>query len=142
MKKLCKLAGRFLNRETILYLVFGVLTTVVNYVVYYPCRYLGLHYQLCNVISWVAAVAFAYITNKLLVFESRAFAPAVMVREIVLFAGARIFSLLCEMLLMWVGVDVLGFHDYMMKLAAAVLVVVINYVFSKLLIFKKKETSK
>lgn len=132
IKKLC-------NRETILYLVFGVLTTVVNYVVYYPCRMLGLHYQLCNVLSWMAAVAFAYITNKLFVFESRSFSPTVLLREIVLFAGARIFSLLCEMALMWLGVDLLHIHDFLMKLIAAVLVIILNYVFSKLFVFKKKE---
>lgn len=132
IKKLC-------NRETILYLVFGVLTTVVNYAVYYPCRLLGLHYQLCNVLSWTAAVAFAYITNKLFVFESRSFSPSVLCREIILFAGARIFSLLCEMVLMWLGVDLLHIHDFIMKLAAAVLVIILNYVFSKLYIFKKKE---
>ena len=117
MKKIQNLFHRFLNKETILYLVFGVVTTVVNYIVYYLCRFFGIHYQIY-------------------VFESRSFSPAVLVREIILFAGARIFSLVCEMGFMWLTVDLMGGDDRIMKLIAAVFVVIINYVFSKLFIFK------
>ena len=136
MKKIQNLFHRFLNKETILYLVFGVVTTVVNYIVYYLCRFFGIHYQICNVLAWIVAVTVAYFTNKIYVFESRSFSPAVLVREIILFAGARIFSLVCEMGFMWLTVDLMGGDDRIMKLIAAVFVVIINYVFSKLFIIK------
>ena len=108
----------------------------VNYIVYYLCRFFGIHYQICNVLAWIVAVTVAYFTNKIYVFESRSFSPAVLVREIILFAGARIFSLVCEMGFMWLTVDLMGGDDRIMKLIAAVFVVIINYVFSKLFIFK------
>ena len=70
MKNLIK---KFLNRETVSYLVFGVLTTIVNYASYELCKWLGVHYTVSTVAAWVLAVAFAYITNKLYVFESKSF---------------------------------------------------------------------
>ena len=137
MKKIISLCSRFINRETILYLFFGVVTTLVNYAIYYLCRFADIYYQTANVLAWIGAVAVAYITNKLFVFDSKSFAVDVLAREIPLFAGARIFSLLGEMVFMWLTVDVMGASDGIMKLAAAVFVVIANYIFSKLLIFKK-----
>ncbi|MCJ7835433.1 GtrA family protein [Cuneatibacter sp. NSJ-177] len=130
---------KLLNPETVSYLVFGVLTTVVNYAVYYPCRYIGIPYWIANVIAWIFAVAFAFVTNKLIVFKSKSFDSKVLIKEIVLFAGARIFSLVCETGFLVFTVEALHFSDGIMKLIAAVFVVVINYVFSKLFIFKKEK---
>lgn len=138
MNKLIALCRRFLNRETISYLFFGVVTTLVNYVIYYLLRALYIPYLAANVIAWIGAVAVAYITNKLFVFESRSFALKVLGREILSFAGARIFSLLCETLFLMATVELLGANDRIMKLAAAVFVVIINYIFSKWFIFKKE----
>ena len=138
MNKLRALWRRFVNRETISYLFFGVVTTLVNYVIYYLCRFCGIGYLPANILSWTGAVAVAYITNKLFVFESRSFAPRVLVREILSFAGARIFSLVCETLFLIATVELLGMSDLIMKLAAAVFVVILNYVFSKWFIFKKE----
>lgn len=138
MNKLRALWRRFVNRETISYLFFGVVTTLVNYVIYYLCRFCGIGYLPANILSWIGAVAVAYITNKLFVFESRSFAPRVLVREILSFAGARIFSLVCETLFLIATVELLGMSDLIMKLAAAVFVVILNYVFSKWFIFKKE----
>ncbi|WP_434310976.1 GtrA family protein [Hominifimenecus sp. rT4P-3] len=128
---------KLLNPETISYLIFGVLTTLVNYVVYYPCRFIGLPYWLANVIAWIFAVAFAFVTNKLIVFKSKSFDSKVLIKEIFLFAGARIFSLVCETLFLVFTVEVLHFSDLIMKLIAAVFVVAINYIFSKRIIFHK-----
>lgn len=128
---------KLLNPETVSYLIFGVLTTVINYVVYYPCRFIGLPYWLANVIAWIFAVAFAFVTNKLIVFQSKSFDSRVLIKEIFLFAGARIFSLVCETLFLVFTVEVLHFSDLIMKLIAAVFVVVINYIFSKRIIFHK-----
>lgn len=138
MNKLTDLVRRLLNRETILYLFFGGVTTVVNYVVYYACRFFAIDYRIANVAAWIVAVAVAYITNKLFVFESRSFEPKLLVREITLFAGARIFSLVCETLFLIFTVEFLHASDLIMKLIAAVFVVIINYIFSKLFIFKKE----
>lgn len=131
------LIQKFLNRETISYLVFGVLTTIVNYLSYEVCKWLGIHYTVATVIAWVLAVAFAYITNKLFVFESRSFEKAVLIKEITAFVSCRVFSGLCDLGFMVLAVEIIGINDSIAKLAANVFVVVINYIFSKLFIFKK-----
>ena len=135
--KLAEIKQKLFNRETILYLVFGVLTTAVNYAVYYICRGIGIDYKIANVIAWIFAVIFAFVTNKLFVFESKSWQPAVVLRELVLFAGARVFSLLIEEGFLLFTVEVLHGNDRIMKLIAAVFVVIINYFFSKFFIFKK-----
>ncbi len=139
---LSKLKEKLLNRETVLYIVFGVLTTAVNYAVYYFCRFLDIDYKVANVIAWIFAVIFAFITNKLFVFESKSWKPATALRELVLFAGARVFSLLIEEGFLLFTVEVLHANDRIMKLIAAVFVVVINYFFSKFFIFKKDGRAK
>jgi len=132
--------NKYVNRETILYLFFGIVTTVINYVVYYLCRWIGIDYRIANLLAWVTAVAAAYLTNKLYVFESRSFAPQVLFREIAKFTASRVFSLACEMAFLILTVEVLHANDLIMKLIAAVFVVILNYVFSKLFIFKKEKS--
>ena len=136
-----KIRQKLFNRETVLYVVFGVLTTAVNYAVYYLCRHLGVDYKIANVIAWIFAVIFAFVTNKLFVFESKSRKPALVLRELVLFAGARVFSLLIEEGFLLFTVEVLHGNDRIMKLIAAVFVVIINYFFSKFLVFRKKKGS-
>lgn len=129
---------KLLTPETVSYLVFGVLTTLVNYLVYYPCRFLGMPYGLANVVAWVFAVAFAFVTNKWIVFQSKSCGARVLFREILMFAGARLFSLACETGFLVFTVEVMCLSDLLMKLVAAVFVVILNYIFSKLFIFKKE----
>ena len=129
---------KLLTPETISYLVFGVLTTLVNYLVYYPCRFLGMAYWLANVVAWIFAVAFAFVTNKWIVFKSKGRSLRVLCREILLFAGARLFSLGCETAFLVFTVEVLHLSALLMKLLAAVFVLILNYIFSKLFIFKKE----
>lgn len=125
-------------KEVILYLVFGVLTTAVNIVVYYIFNdMLGIHYLAANAVAWVLSVLFAYITNRIWVFESRNTAFSAVAKEIMLFTGCRLFSGVVDMGVMFVGVDVLLCNSMIMKVISNVIVVVMNYVFSKLLIFKK-----
>lgn len=139
MKELiAKLMKRFLNREIISYLVFGVLTTIVNYASYELCKWLGIHYTASTVIAWVLAVAFAYITNKLYVFESKSFEKSLLIKEITAFVGCRLFSGLCDLGFMIAAVELIGMNDSVAKLAANIFVVIINYIFSKLFIFRKK----
>ena len=128
---------RFLNRETVSYLVFGVLTTLVNYAVYFLLRHLSIDYRIANVIAWIFAVLFAFVTNKLFVFESRDLSAGTVLREAGAFAAARVFSLLIEEGFLLLTVGALGADDTPMKLIAAVFVVLLNYVFSKRFIFKK-----
>ena len=129
------------HREIINYLIVGVLTTVVSLVTYYGCVLTvldpgkALQLQTANVLSWIAAVAFAYLTNRKYVFESTS---RDVLREASSFVASRIGTLLMDMAIMFVGVTLLGFNDKIMKLVVQVVVTVANYVFSKIFVFKKK----
>ena len=125
--------------DLITYLVFGVLTTVVNYIIYLPCyNLLHLSASVSNAIAWVAAVAFAFLTNKPFVFRSLDWSANVVVPELVKFVGTRIGSGALETLILFVTVDMLHWNGNLWKLITSVLVVVLNYVGSKLLVFRKK----
>lgn len=124
-------------RSEIIYLVFGVLTTVVNYAIYFPCDRLLHTAWLSNSIAWVFAVLFAYLTNKPFVFESHDWSGKTVVPEFIKFVGTRIASLCAENLILLVTVDLLGWNRIGWKLFASVLVVILNYVGSKLLVFRK-----
>lgn len=124
--------------DILAYLFFGVLTTLVNYIVYLPCYNL-LHWgaAVSNVVAWVAAVAFAYLTNKPFVFKSHDWSAETVVPELTKFVGSRILSGAFETAFIFVTVDLLSFNGNVMKLITSVLVVVLNYIASKLLVFKK-----
>lgn len=136
MKQLRTLLEKYY--DIISYLFFGVLTTVVNYIVYLPCyNLLGFSAAVSNVIAWVAAVAFAYLTNKPFVFKSHDWSAATVIPELTKFVGCRIGSGLLETAIIFVTVDILSWNGNVMKLVTSVLVVILNYVGSKLLVFKK-----
>lgn len=121
------------------YLFFGVLTTIVNYVVFLPCYNLwGFSAMVSNVISWVIAVAFAYLTNKPFVFRSHDWSAKTVVPELSKFVGCRIGSGVAESLILLVAVDMLGWNGNIWKLMTNVLVVIMNYIGSKLLVFRNK----
>lgn len=156
MKELIK---KFINKETIIYLVFGVLTTVVNFVVFkiFDVIFTSVTNTdltlLTNFIAWVAAVVFAYVTNKLWVFESKSWKMSVLKKEIPSFVGARVLTLGIEQLGLLIFITWLGFEKYsldvfgifsvggkmLVKAGLAVVVVVTNYVLSKFIIFKNKD---
>lgn len=129
-------------REIISYLIVGGLTTVVSLGVYYACVFTFLNpdkpvqLQIANIISWIAAVTFAYFTNRKFVFESK---NKNMLKEAAAFFAARIGTLLMEMGIMLVFVTLLGFNDKIMKLVVQFVIIVANYIFSKFLVFNKKE---
>lgn len=121
------------------YAVFGVLTTVVNIVTYSVCyNKLGIGNTLSNVIAWILAVAFAYVTNKLWVFDSKSWKWSVLRREILAFVSCRLATGILDIVIMFVCVDLMDWPAMIMKVLSNVLVIVLNYVFSKLIIFKKK----
>ena len=128
-------------KEIINYLIVGVLTTVVSLAVYYICviTFLdpknAIELQIANVISWIAAVTFAYITNRKFVFESK---NPDMLKEASAFVGARIVTLLMDMFCMFIMVTCMGLSDKIAKLMVQVIVIVANYVFSKIFVFRKK----
>lgn len=123
----------------ILYLVFGVLTTVVNYIVYLPlyniCNFSA---TLSNVIAWIVAVFVAFVTNKPIVFKSFDWSFSVVWPELVKFVGCRLFSGILETALLWLTVDLLDLNGNIWKIVLSVLVIVINYIGSKFFVFKKK----
>lgn len=120
------------------YLVFGVLTTVVNYAVYLPIyNLLGLSAAVSNVIAWVAAVAFAFLTNKPFVFKSHDWSAKTVIPELTKFVSCRVASGAMETLILLLTVDILDWNGNIWKLITQVLVVVLNYITSKLVVFKK-----
>lgn len=140
MKKLIDLYRK--HKEIVNYLIVGVLTTVVSLVVYYGLTLTVLdpekavQLQAANVISWIAAVVFAYFTNRRFVFESRS---QNMLKEAAAFFAARLSTLVLDMALMFLLVTLLKCNDKIAKLVVQVAVIVANYVLSKFLVFKKKE---
>lgn len=132
-------------KEIINYLIFGVLTTVVSLVTYYICVYTildpnnAVQLQIANVISWIISVAFAYITNRKFVFESK---EKNKIKEASKFVTSRIVTLIMDMAIMYVGVTALKFNDKIMKLISQVVVIVMNYILSKILVFKKEKNNK
>lgn len=125
--------------DILVYLVFGVLTTVVNYIVYLPCyNVLGLSSSVSNLIAWAAAVVFAYLTNKPFVFRSHDWSAKTVIPELTKFIGTRLGSGGLETVILLVFVDLLGMNGNVWKLVTSVLVVVLNYIGSKLLVFRKK----
>jgi putative flippase GtrA len=137
MKKLVSLLKKY--EEVISYLFFGGLTTLVNYIVYLPCyNLLHLSGALSNAIAWVAAVAFAYVTNKPFVFKSHDWSVETVIPELTKFVSCRVGSGLLETAIIFALVDWLGLNGNVIKLATSVLVVILNYIASKLLVFRKK----
>ena len=124
--------------DILAYLFFGVLTTAVNYIVYLPCYNL-MHFSaaVSNVIAWVVAVAFAYLTNKPFVFKSHDWSPKTVVPELTKFVTCRIGSGVLETAIIFLTVDLLHWNGNVMKLITSVLVVILNYVASKLVVFRK-----
>ena len=136
-----KIKGLFLKyREQISYLFFGGCTTLINIAVYWLCAHpLNLGTQASNVIAWVLSVLFAYVTNRIWVFQSREKSAAGILREMVSFFGARLATGLLDQFNMWLFVDTLHLPDMPVKVVSNVVVILLNYVFSKLIIFRKKQ---
>ena len=129
-------------RELILYVLFGGLTTLVNWGLYWVlAKPLGVPYLWATALSQVAAILFAYVTNRTWVFESKARGAGEIFLEMVRFFGARGVSFLLDLLCMYVGVGLLHIPDTWMKLFANILVIIANYVFSKLFVFRPSRRS-
>ena len=128
--------------DVVSYLVFGVLTTLVNYIVYFPL-YNVLHWSAAfsNAVAWAVAVAFAYLTNKPFVFKSKDWSASVVVPELIKFVGCRVGSGVIETGIMWILVDLLSWNGNLFKILTSVVVVVLNYIASKWFVFRNKSQS-
>ena len=123
-----------LDKELILYVFFGTLTFFVNVIVYFLFENVfGVNYIISNIIAWFFSVLFAYITNRIWVFESKS--PDIL-KEMSLFFGGRIFSGVVDTGLMYLFIDILTIGDLISKIVVQVIVVILNYIFSKLIVFK------
>ena len=126
------------NKEIINYLIFGGLTTLVSILIYALfAKIFLINYLISNVLSWIIAVMFAFITNKLYVFESKSKDKKIVFKEITNFFFFRIVSLIIEMIIMYVFVDLLSIDDLITKIIAQIIVILSNYIFSKVFVFKK-----
>ena len=126
-------------KEVILYIFFGGCTTLVNIVVYYLCAHpLNMLTTMSTIISWILSVTFAYVTNKIWVFESNVDNKHDLLKEMVSFYGCRLSTGILDLIIMIVFVDILMINDLIIKILSNILVIVLNYVASKLYIFKKK----
>lgn len=141
--KLGKLADIYESHlEGMRYLVFGALATAVNIGVYSLCFYLfNISNSISNVIAWIVAAVFAYYTNKVLVFESKVNTKKELLKEATSFFGCRLLTLAIDQAIMVITVDKLKFNGFIMKVIANVIVIILNFVFSKLFIFKKDNKS-
>lgn len=143
MKKILMIYKK--HEEIINYLFIGGCTTLISLIVYYVSVLTFLNpsiswqLQIANIISWIAGVIFAYITNRKVVFKSK---NKKVIKEAEKFLGARIVTLLIDMLFMYVTVTVLLLNDKIMKIISNIIIIILNYVFSKLFVFVQKESEK
>lgn len=158
MKKILELFKKY--REPIMYIIVGGLTTVVSFAAQFLAHLIGADTKaifadgitlasiqalmnegstmLATVISWICSVTFAFFANKILVFESKEKGKGFL-REFISFYAARIFTFGVELLSMFVFVELLLFNEMAIKLGVQIMILILNYVFSKLLVFRKKK---
>ena len=123
-----------LDKELFWYVVFGTLTTIVNIVVYFALEFIGVNYIISNIIAWFLSVLFAYVTNRIWVFESRS--PDIL-KEMVLFFSGRIFSGVLDTALLYLFIDILTLGNTFSKIAVEIIITILNYLLSKLIVFKE-----
>jgi putative cell wall teichoic acid glycosylation protein gtcA len=127
--------------EIISYLIVGGLTTMVSLITYYLLVYtildpnIGIELQIANIVSWIFSVTFAYFTNRKYVFKSK---NKISFKEGISFYISRIGTLFLDMLMMYVFVTVLWFNDKIIKFVVQIIVIILNYILSKFIVFKKK----
>lgn len=136
-----KIMDKVMNREIISYLIFGVLTTLVNWIVYGIMLRIGADYRVSTAGAWVLSVLFAFVVNKLFVFQSYDLRLSFVIKELGSFVSCRAVSGVMELVFMIVMVSWLQMDEYVSKFVVSVIVMIVNYVFSKLFIFKKSETN-
>lgn len=126
-----------IHKSTVLYLIFGVCSTVLNMIVYYLCYdIVGINNIVSTTLAWIIAIVFAFITNKQLVFGSESWDFRTLQKEVVKFTGCRVVTGLLDIVFMYITVDLLSFNALTMKFTSNIIVVILNYIASKLVVFK------
>ena len=130
-------------RGIIAYIVFGILTTVINVIVYYICyEIFGIINIISTIIAWFAAIVFAFVTNKKYVFDSKSWDKEIVLNEGIKFLSCRVGTGIIEVIMMICFVDILQVNGTLMKAITNIIVIIINYIFSRCVIFKKGTNSK
>ncbi len=143
MLKMIKTIKKYLKKyqHIIAYLIFGGLTTLVNLLVYYGCAHIvGMGVVPSTFVAWFVAVLFAYVTNRKWVFHSNAKTKKAIMKELLSFFECRIATGIIDMLMMFIFVDICHFNDLIVKIGGNVIVIILNYIFSKLIVFNQKES--
>jgi len=139
MRKLIDLYKKY--SEIINYLIVGCLTTLVSIIVYALfTRLFHINYMISNIFSWIISVLFAYIANKKFVFKSKCDSEKDVLIQVYQFFKYRLFSLVIDILLMYVFVELFNIDDMIAKVIVQIIVIILNYIFSKLFVFKKKNS--
>jgi putative flippase GtrA len=126
-------------KSVINYLLFGGCTTIINVAAYYICyNIITVSNVSSTIIAWIMAVVFAFVTNKLWVFDSKSLEIRVLIREIISFFGCRLLTGILDVVIMYVTVDVMAMNSTVWKIVSNVIVIIFNYMASKLVIFKKQ----
>ncbi len=129
------------HKEIINYVIFGALTTAVDWVTYYVLtRLIGLGDDFSNVLSQIASIIFAFITNKLYVFEDKDNSLTKIISQFIKFFSVRLVTLILNSTLFYVMTDILAINDFISKFVIAIVIIILNYVFSKLIVFSKKKS--
>lgn len=131
------------HRSVLMYLFFGAVTTVVSWVTFWLFAVvLQWNELVANLVSWIITVLVAFLTNRVWVFNAPTKGAAAYIKQLLSFYGSRVATFLVETALIYVFVTRLGFYEMAVKIAASIIVVILNYVFSKLFVFAKKKAPK
>lgn len=131
-----KIWSKFVNQEAVTYILFGVMTTLVDWVTYAVLREIGIGYRIATVVSWIIAVVFAFVTNKIFVFQSYKFHLSYLWKEFISFVSCRAATGIFTLLVMIVLVEWMHLNEFFGKVIISAISLVLNYLLSKLYIFK------
>lgn len=123
------------------YLITGALGVLVNIIAYSLCRLINLNIVASNVISWIISVLFMYLTNKIFVFKSKKNNLFELIKEFISFVLARVFTLVVETGILFFGSNILKINDIIVKIIAQIIIIILNYILSKMLVFKKNKNN-
>ena len=126
------------TKELLWYIFFGICTTLINIISFYLLDKIGINVYLNNFIAWIISVLFAFITNKLYVFRSMSMKKNIFIKEIISFFFFRILSLGIDMIGMYICISLINLNKLLSKIIINIIVIISNYIFSKMFIFKKK----
>jgi putative flippase GtrA len=128
------------RKDTLIYIFFGALTTLVNYAVYFPLYNITpLSATFCSCVAWIVSVIFAFLTNKPFVFNSHDWSTSVVIPELLKFVSCRVVSGALESLIVLITIDLLNWNGNIWKILTGILVIILNYVGSKVFVFASKK---